>query len=83
MVTLNKRWYREGYVDRGEWWLVAPKHKRAPNRAFITWPKNNGRRKLYVWDDTKAGGDWVEHTAASNLRALKAIGRIEAARRLT
>jgi hypothetical protein len=81
MVELNKRWSRETRSDvKGEWWLVAPYHGRAPNRAYISWPDHQGTCALYIWYDEHRADPWVLHAESQDLKALKAIGRIEAAR---
>lgn len=80
MAELSKRWARVKSTDnRGEWWLSAPGHC-ASNRAYIGWPMSNGQRMLMLWIDAETG--WDVHMTSDDLKTLKAIGRIEAARRL-
>ncbi len=81
MVELSKRWDRLTSVKaRGEWWLTAKGHREAPNRAYITWYDPAVPRMLVIWCDKKQ--DWIEHMESNDLKVLKSVGRIEAARRL-
>lgn len=83
MIELKKQWAREpGRTARGEWWLIAPGHRSAPNRAYIGWPADDGTRTLYVWDYGISADPWEPFLTSTNLRTLKAIGRLEAVRRL-
>jgi hypothetical protein len=79
METLAKRWMFSR-TPGGDWLLRAKPDKAGfpNNRAYITPPDNAGIRTLYVYAPHK----WVPHCESSDLRALKAIGRMEAARRL-
>lgn len=85
MAELKKRWEYEdqGRLSRGEWWLCTTKGLPDRNRAFISKAEPDGTRILFIWN---AGAisetPWVEHMRSKDLKTLKAIGRIEAARRL-
>lgn len=75
MRELARRWKRK---MSGTWDWVLRSPGPCDNRAFIRGPNLDGDYTLYVWD----GWDWQKHARATNLKALKAIGRLEAARRL-
>jgi hypothetical protein len=80
-MELGKRWGRVTFSkNKGEWWLSAPGHS-YPNRAYITWPATDETRVLMLWSDAKH--DWVAYMRSDDLKALKAIGRIQAALNLT
>lgn len=83
-MGLKTRWVRDTRDGvRGEWWLTADDRRDAPNRAFITFPDSNGDLRLNVWCKGPDGNkNFVEHAKGTDLRALKAIGRIEAVRNL-
>ena len=83
-MGLKKRWARDTRDGvRGEWWLTADNNRSAPNRAFITFPDSNGVRVLNIWCAGSGGGaNFFEHAKGTDLRALKAIGRMEAGRNL-
>lgn len=76
-MELAKRWVFSKQLGSKNLWLL--RGKPGPkNRAYITEPAPCGTRALYVWYDRS----WNFHCESKNLRALKAIGRMEAARRL-
>lgn len=81
-MELAKYWVKSNDPDhRGEHWLTLRYTRRhpSPNRAFITWDRNgSGERTLMLWD----GRSFEPHLTSDNLRLLKTIGRMEAARRL-
>ncbi len=77
-MELAKRWKLSG----GYWWLVALGHD-FQNRATIHGPDREGYHHLELWVDvSRRGRQWERYAKSKNLRALKAIGRLEAARRL-
>lgn len=79
MRELNKRWIR---TPSG--WKLRANIEWLSNRALIRGPTRAGYYSLYIWvDKTDDGiGDWVFHMKSTDLKVVKAIGRIEAARRL-
>ena len=83
MAELKKRWEHEKprRMSRGEWWLCTVERIPARNRAFISKAALDGTRSLFIWGESD-GMDWVEYMTSDDLKTLKAIGRIEAARRL-
>lgn len=82
MRTLQSRWQQDlRPAAKGQWWLVAREKGVDPNRAYIE--AVAGQWVLYVWDKHPDGGlDWVKHAEGTDLRALKAIGRLAASQRL-
>lgn len=77
-MELAKRWVHSG----GYWWLKSPDHPDLENRATIHGPTSDGYYHLEVWGGASPFRGWDRFAKAKNLRALKAIGRLEAARRL-
>jgi len=84
MRTLQSRWHRDLRPRvRGQWWLITREKKDdAPNRAYIE--AEAGQWVLYVWDKHPDGIrlDWIRHAEGTDLRALKAVGRLAASQRL-
>lgn len=79
MAELNKRWERNG-----DGWILRAPGIALRNRALIDAPTDAGYYRLRVWGNDRIGapGDWITHMKSKDLRTLKAIGRIEATRRL-
>lgn len=79
-MPLKRYWEKEKDRSfRGEYWMGAT-YTSNPNRAYITFAAKSGERSLFVWDD--ATGEWDYFVSDTNVRTLKTIGRLEAARRL-
>lgn len=79
MRELYKRW-----TSTPSGWKLRAKIEWLHNRALIRGPTRAGYYSLYIWvDETTFGiGDWELHMKSKDLSTVKAIGRIEAARRL-
>lgn len=79
MAELHRRWKRSL-----SGWRLCAKETHLTNRAIIRGPTRAGYYSLYIWGDPQRGGigDWGFHCKTKDLKTAKAIGRIEAARRL-
>ena len=80
MATLSKHWKFGKNLGVKNLWLLTRTGDAPPNVAYIPEPAPCGTRELYVWNGQTP--EWEFHCESKNLRALKAIGRMEAARRL-
>lgn len=82
MAELYKRWAR--WADAG--WRLRAKIEHLRYRALIYGPSRAGYYRLELWNDGAHVhghlGDWEPYMKSKDLKTLKAIGRIEAARRL-
>lgn len=78
-MELAKRWVRNR--NKAMWFLKAPGHAHE-NRAAILGPFTDGRYKLELWAFETEPTYWETYMWSADLKSLKAIGRIEAARRL-
>lgn len=77
-MELAKRWVRS--KRKSLWFLKSPGHD-AENRAAIIGPAVDGTYKLEIWEDRSNLG-WEPYMKSADLKTLKTIGRLEAARRL-
>jgi hypothetical protein len=82
MYQLKSRWDLKAKPHRGvlqAWWLKRLPASPCPNRAYIG-QVEDGEWRLYIWDDRRGTFDF--HAASTDVKALKAIGRIEAGRKV-
>ena len=82
MAELAKRWVHDTHKTV---WFLKASGCAAENRAAIVGPAKDGAYKLELWNNRPVKGwvaGWEAYMKSTDLKTLKAIGRMEAARRL-